>query len=57
MTSLEDAKTLRKAIKGIGTDEKAIIKIIANRTDAQRLEIKEVYEKTFNLDLIKDLKS
>ena len=57
MTSLEDAQALRKAMKGLGTDEKAIIKVIANRTNAQRLEIKEVYEKTFNRDLIKDLKS
>ncbi len=57
MTSLEDAQALRKAMKGLGTDEKAIIKIVANRTNAQRLEIKEVYEKTFNRDLIKDLKS
>lgn len=57
MTSLEDAQALRKAMKGFGTDEKAIIKIIANRTNAQRLEIKEIYEKTFNRDLIKDLKS
>lgn len=57
MSSLEDAKTLRKAMKGLGTDEKAIINVIANRTNAQRLEIKEIYEKTFNRDLIKDLKS
>ena len=57
MTALEDAQALRKAMKGLGTDEKAIIKIIANRTNAQRLEIKEVYEKTFNRDLVKDLKS
>ena len=57
MTSLEDAQALRKAMKGLGTDEKAIIKIIANRTNAQRLEIKEIYEQTFKRDLIKDLKS
>ena len=57
MTSLEDAQALRKAMKGLGTDEKAIIKVIANRTNAQRLEIKEVYEQTFKRDLIKDFKS
>ena len=57
MTALEDAQALRKAMKGLGTDEKAIIKIIANRTNAQRLEIKEVYGKAINRDLIKDLKS
>ena len=57
MSSLEDAQGLRKAMKGLGTDEKAIIKIIANRTNAQRLEIKEIYEQTFKRDLIKDFKS
>ncbi len=57
MTALEDAQALRKAMKGLGTDEKTIIKIIANRTNAQRLEIKEVYEKAINRDLIKDFKS
>ena len=57
MTAEEDAQALRKAMKGLGTDEKAIINIIANRTNAQRLKIKEVYEKVIQRDLIKDLKS
>ena len=58
MTSLlEDAQALRKAMKGIGTDEKTIINIVANRTNAQRLEIIDVYEKNINRNLIKDLKS
>ena len=39
----QDAADLRKAMKGMGTDEDAIIKIVANRTNAQRQKIKESY--------------
>lgn len=34
-----DAETLRKAMKGFGTDEKAIIHVVANRSNLQRQEI------------------
>jgi annexin A7/11 len=53
----QDAADLRKAMKGLGTDEAAIIKIIANRTNKQRQLIKNSFNKQFNRDLIKDLKS
>ena len=53
----EDASSLRKAMKGLGTDEDTIIKIVANRTNAQRQKIKESFKNQFNRDLISDLKS
>jgi len=55
--SQADAEALRKAMKGFGTDEAALIKICANRTNAQRQKIKYDYKATFGRDLIADLKS
>ena len=52
-----DAAALRKAMKGLGTDEKAIIQIIANRTNRERVAMIESFKRQFNRDLIKDLKS
>ena len=53
----EDAAALRKAMKGLGTDEKAIINIIANRTNRERMAMIESFKRQFNRDLLKDLKS
>jgi annexin A7/11 len=44
-------------MKGLGTDEKAIIQIVANRTNLQRQAMIPSYQRQFNRDLIKDLKS
>ena len=52
-----DAEAIRNAMKGFGTDEGALIKIVANRTNAQRQKIKEEYKTAFGRDLISDLKS
>jgi len=52
-----DANILRKAMKGIGTDEKAIIDILGCRTIKERLEIKNMFKTMFGKDLVSELKS
>jgi len=52
-----DCATLKKAMKGFGTDEQLIINVLANRTSQQRVEIREKYKALYGKDLIKELKS
>ena len=52
-----DVEVLSKAMKGFGTDEATLIKVVANRTSRQRQQIKAQYKATFGRDLIEDLKS
>ncbi|GCC37942.1 hypothetical protein chiPu_0016452 [Chiloscyllium punctatum] len=53
-----DAKELRDAIKGLGTDEKALIEILASRNNKQIHELtaayKEVYESDVEVDVVGD---
>ena len=56
-TPQDDADALKKAMKGIGCDKKAIIDITVNRNNAQRLQIREAYKASYGRDLMKDLKS
>ncbi|XP_055363335.1 annexin A5b isoform X1 [Betta splendens] len=51
-----DAEALQKAMKGLGTDEEAILKLVIARSNAQRQEIKAAYKTLFGKDLIKDLR-
>lgn len=53
----EDAQKLRKAMKGLGTDEDAIIDIVTKRDSAQRQQILIAYKSSIGRDLISDLKS
>ena len=53
----KDAQDLMKAMKGWGTDDKALIKIIANRTNAYRQQLKVTYKSMYGKDLVDELKS
>lgn len=53
----DDAQVLRKAMKGFGTDEAAIIAILGARTSSQRQAILTTYKQMFGRDLVEDLKS
>lgn len=53
----KDADMLRKAMKGLGTDEDTIVKILACRSNAQRQEISAAFKKAYGRDLVDDLKS
>ncbi|XP_043113236.1 annexin A6 isoform X1 [Puntigrus tetrazona] len=52
-----DAQALRKAMKGFGTDEDTIIDIVAQRSNAQRQEIRQTFKSLLGRDLMADLKS
>ncbi|XP_036684093.1 annexin A8 isoform X3 [Balaenoptera musculus] len=52
-----DAETLYKAMKGIGTNEQAIIDVLTQRSNAQRQQIAKSFKAQFGKDLTETLKS
>ncbi len=54
-SAVQDAKTLRTAMAGVGTDEAAIHRVFAGKTPQQIKLIRDTYEKTYTRDLKADL--
>ena len=44
---LLDCNNLQKAMKGLGTDEKMLIHILGNRSNDQRVQIRDKYKLMF----------
>ncbi|XP_033231059.1 annexin B10 isoform X2 [Belonocnema kinseyi] len=53
----EDGVALRTAMKGLGTDEQAIIDILTARSNSQRQEIAKFFTQEYGRNIIEDLKS
>lgn len=52
-----EADELRKAMKGLGTDEKALISVLSRLDPLQMAAVRSTYTETHHRDLYKDIKS
>ena len=52
----KDCEVLRKAMKGAGTDEAAIVAVVGHRSNDQRQQIKKMFKTMYGKDLLKELK-
>uniref|UniRef100_A0A8C5E5I9 Annexin n=1 Tax=Gouania willdenowi TaxID=441366 RepID=A0A8C5E5I9_GOUWI len=50
-----DASELKASMKGLGTDEEALIELVCSRNNEELAEIKRVYKDMFKKDLEKDI--
>ena len=53
---MNDAQTLRNAMKGLGTDERAIINVMRNHTWEGRSAIANQFQASFGIDLFQQLR-
>ena len=53
---MNDAEALRKAMRGLGTDEKVIINVIKNHTWEGRFQISQQFTGSYGIDLQSQLK-
>jgi len=53
----EDARRLREAMRGLGTNDSVLIDIIGHRTREERMLIVSEYSRTIGRDLLRDLES
>uniref|UniRef100_G3PWL0 Annexin n=1 Tax=Gasterosteus aculeatus aculeatus TaxID=481459 RepID=G3PWL0_GASAC len=53
----QDAEVLRRAMKGIGTDEDVVFMLLSARSNDQRQQIKAEFKKAYGKDLVSALKS
>jgi Holliday junction resolvasome RuvABC endonuclease subunit len=51
-----DAKLIKKAVKGLGTDDDELIEVICTRTNAELKAMKEAYRKLHSVDAENDVK-
>ena len=51
-----DCEYLRDAMKGLGTNDDAIILVVSTRCNQQRQELKDIFKTIYGRDLIKDIK-